>query len=395
MKKQIIIYSLLVVFLLSSIVGCANDPIDSLYTDEMYAGAYYDLDGNPYGGGTGDVTGPVGAVDNDIAVYDGITGKIIKDSGVTVGDISSLWATDANGINYVGSVGIHTSSSASSLLSLYSSDGVSNDPVLWVGDNSASAESVGIRVNMSGAKTDYTDGMYITNVSTSGTAGADKYGLRIKNTGNWNGAGAVNYGLYIEEPTGGTTNIGAYFEGDSVFNDPVVLAGDGKVFNAIWIDAGGIKSPGAKPATAIAQGVLETPAWRFSNQALVANQESVSFSMRIPERMDRTVEPTITVGWSSTTTAGNVKWQLEYLWRSADESTIAAAQETLTVTSAVSGSAEGFVASTFTGIDIPSGTDICIHCKITRLSADVADTVADDVELHGLCYKWTSNKLGS
>lgn len=35
------------------------------------------------GGGTGDVTGPKNAKDNNIAVFDGTTGKVIKDSGVS------------------------------------------------------------------------------------------------------------------------------------------------------------------------------------------------------------------------------------------------------------------------------------------------------------------------
>ena len=175
----------------------------------------------------------------------------------------------------------------------------------------------------------------------------------------------------------------------------LTMAGTARVINAQWIDAGAIKAPGAKPATAIAHGTLETPAWQFANQAVAGNQETVSFSMKISQEMDRSVEPTITLGWSSTTNAGNVKWQLEYLWRTEDESTIAAAQETLTVTTAVSAVAEGLIESTFTGIDIPSGTDVCIHCRVTRLSADIADTVADTVELHGLCMSWTSDKLGS
>ena len=175
----------------------------------------------------------------------------------------------------------------------------------------------------------------------------------------------------------------------------LTLIGNARTINSIWVDAGGIKAPGAKPATAISHGILETPAWQFANQALIANQETISFSMRIPERMDRSVEPVISIGWSSTTVAGNIKWQLEYLWTGPNESTAAAAQETLTTTDAVSAVAEGLVGSTFTGIDIPSGTDYCIHCRVTRLSADVADTVADDVELHGTCFNWTSNKLGS
>lgn len=36
---------------------------------------------------TGDVVGPASAVDNDVAVYDGTTGKLIKDGGLTIAQI--------------------------------------------------------------------------------------------------------------------------------------------------------------------------------------------------------------------------------------------------------------------------------------------------------------------
>jgi len=108
---------------------------------------------------------------------------------------------------------------------LYSSDGISNDPVLEVADNSASAEAVGIRVKINGAKTDYTDGIYVTNSATTNTPGADKFGVRIKNTGNWVGAGSTNYGLYIEEPTGGTTNTAAWIDGCVEITDAVDIGG--------------------------------------------------------------------------------------------------------------------------------------------------------------------------
>lgn len=39
------------------------------------------------GAGTGDVTGPASAVDERVAVFDGITGKIIKDGGVTISEL--------------------------------------------------------------------------------------------------------------------------------------------------------------------------------------------------------------------------------------------------------------------------------------------------------------------
>lgn len=49
-----------------------------------------DYRGASGGGGTGDVTGPASSVDNDIAVFDGVTGKIIKDGGKTIAQIAPL-----------------------------------------------------------------------------------------------------------------------------------------------------------------------------------------------------------------------------------------------------------------------------------------------------------------
>lgn len=41
------------------------------------------------GTGTGDVVGPSSAVNNRVAVFDGVTGKLIKDSGITLGNAAS------------------------------------------------------------------------------------------------------------------------------------------------------------------------------------------------------------------------------------------------------------------------------------------------------------------
>jgi len=150
-----------------------------------------------------------------------------------------------------------------------------------------------------------------------------------------------------------------------------------------------------KPATEVTHGLLETPAWQFANQAVEANQESVTFGMRIPERMDRSVAPTLGIGWSADgISPGVCEWRLEYLWISPGESTAAAAQETLSATGTATATANGMVVTSISGIDVPSETDVCIHCRLTRLSAGGNDTIADTVELHGVCLSWTSNKLG-
>ena len=179
----------------------------------------------------------------------------------------------------------------------------------------------------------------------------------------------------------------------------LTLVGTARTTNAIWVDAGGIKAPGAKPAAAVAHGVLETPAWSFGDEAVEANEETVSFSIRIPERMDRSVAHTISVGWSADgANPGVCEWQLEYLWSSPGEDTGAAAQETLYATGTGPATADGLVVTTFTGIDVPSSTDACVHCRLKRLSSasagGQADTIAIDVHLHGACFGWTSNKLG-
>ena len=289
MKKILAI--VLVLALLFSLVGCSeNDPIQ----EDMYIDAdFYQWDGAAWipfitAAGGGDVVGPAGATGNNIVIFDGATGKLIQDSGSSIADLISLWTTDVNGIHYTGNVGIHTNSSAAGLLALYSSDGISNNPILEVTDNSASTEAVGIRVNITGAKTDYADGIYITNATTSGSAGAFKYGIRIRNTGVWNGVGSINYGLYIEEPTGGTGNIGIWNDGTTILNDVItlneqlVLAGDGKV----WIELRPeldfeIVKKNAVPLS-YERGLFtgfELPIW-------ADDKEELTFEICVPDRWD-------------------------------------------------------------------------------------------------------------
>jgi len=174
----------------------------------------------------------------------------------------------------------------------------------------------------------------------------------------------------------------------------VTLGGTGKTINALWMDAQAIKAPLTNPAELISHGTLETPAFQFAD-AIEANQESVTFNMRLPNRMDRGVAPDITIGWSADgVSPGNCRWQLEYLYTKPDDDTGAGPQATVAVTSTASATADGMILATFPALALPEATDICIHCRITRLSADALDTIADTVELHGVCLSWTSDKLG-
>jgi len=52
--------------------------------------------------GSGDVDGPAGAVDDNITVFDGATGKIIKDSGISVTSLTPVpWQDGADAVNFV------------------------------------------------------------------------------------------------------------------------------------------------------------------------------------------------------------------------------------------------------------------------------------------------------
>lgn len=51
------------------------------------------------GGGSGNVVGPASSADNGLVRFDGITGKLIQDSGITVSDTRQIWAPNATYTN--------------------------------------------------------------------------------------------------------------------------------------------------------------------------------------------------------------------------------------------------------------------------------------------------------
>lgn len=129
MKNRNIGLLLLVALVIMILPGCAlDDPIPGdIYSQNIYPGAdstyaigssslafsvgYFDaifIGGVPAGGGSGDVVGPAGATSNALVRYDGVTGKLIKDSlGTTLDDFANLtlggdlFASDINAGNDV------------------------------------------------------------------------------------------------------------------------------------------------------------------------------------------------------------------------------------------------------------------------------------------------------
>ncbi len=207
---------------LTALTSCmAADPLD----DSIYisAGHNYYIDGVPVGGGGPHApTHALGGGDDvnitTLAGYSGFATDYLDGSGnwsVPLG--ATQWVNDATGIHYsLGNVGIGAGGTSEPTVNLYVGSfagGLGGNTALEVHDNCASAGTIGILATVIGGKTNDTYGIKIENMASSGTAGADKFGLRIRSDGVWTGAGSTNYGLYLEDITGGTNNYSIYSAG--------------------------------------------------------------------------------------------------------------------------------------------------------------------------------------
>jgi len=332
---------------------------------------------------------------------DAITGTVTNAYGVYINPINKTGITNAYGIYQVGADDINYFAGDVGL--------GTNSPAAKLDVDANIASNVDSLVHFKRAETYTAQQIKVLDIETdfaSGDGGIT--GLHVDVSGG--AGGGTRYAALFN---GGNVGIGTTtpaarldVDGDARFGDgtnyteiktdgEVNLHGTARVKQGIWVDANGIKAPGAKPATEISHGDLEIAAWQFANEGVAANQQSVSWSCRIPEPMDRTVAPTVSIGWSADgVSPGNCEWQLEYFWTGPDDDTTQAAEETLTQTTAASATANGMVLTTFTGINAPDASDICLHCRLTRLSASANDTINDTVELHGACLQFTCDKLG-
>ena len=107
----------------------AGDPVQGELihetdTDFVYVGDGSTAGGIKIGGGGGDVTGPGSAVDENIAVFDSTTGKLIKDGGINKSAITANTAKNTN-VPTALSVGTVTATTVS-----ITSDGGADDVTL-------------------------------------------------------------------------------------------------------------------------------------------------------------------------------------------------------------------------------------------------------------------------
>lgn len=157
----------------------------------------------------------------------------------------------------------------------------------------------------------------------------------------------------------------------------------------VWIPATGLKAPLIKPATWVAHGI--SGAWQFAN----GDDETLIVDMQIPIHMDRDINPIIIIGWSADgVNPGNCEWQLAYKWLEVDSDTTGPALATITQIAPASAiRANGMVLTAFSDeILHPSKDDVCIQLNIKRLAAGILDTIADTVEMLGVCMSFNKKE---
>lgn len=96
------------------------------------------------GGGSGDVVGPASAVDNSIVVFDGTTGKLIKDGGETIDSLVALARTSQENVQ-TGTSYTLVLSDAFKLVAMNNSSA----NTITVPPNSSVAFPIGTRIDLS------------------------------------------------------------------------------------------------------------------------------------------------------------------------------------------------------------------------------------------------------
>jgi len=179
-------------------------------------------------------------------------------------------------------------------------------------------------------------------------------------------------------------------DGATTFTGAVSLTDDAIVTKSLWLNVTGLKAPGTKPATLIDYGIGD--AWEFSD----STDDTLVSRIKLPDDMDKSVGMTILIGWNTPTlTAGNAKWDVEYLYRQENEWMAAGADATLTATVACSGTGGGLLISSLGTTAVPHADDACITVRIKRRADEAADTISAVCYLFGVCFNYKSNKLGS
>jgi hypothetical protein len=200
-----------------------GEPLWTTDTELLYIGDGATPGGNPVGGGTGDVVGPSSSVDNRVVFFDGTTGKLIRDSGLTLSPAALTKIDDTNVTLTLGGTPTTSLLAATSLT------------LGWTGQLSTSRGGTGlatlgtsnqlIRVNSGATALEYFTPSYITSAVTSvGMTVPSAFSVTpstITTSGTFSVTGAGTSSQYIRgdgtlaaySPGGGGASVNYYLNG--------------------------------------------------------------------------------------------------------------------------------------------------------------------------------------
>lgn len=212
------------------------------------------------------------------------------------------------------------------------------------------------------------DTIYVENILKYGTSGVTIEGVNIKDN-------------VTKLGDGGTTD---YLEVDS--DGTITLHGDARYDDYVQIPVGAVSAPGESAATFVSRGL--NGAWEYSDNQV----EHTSVTLALPSNMDRTVAPTLRIGWETPTTSAVCKWKLEYIYRKEDEDMTSTTATTVYLDATSSTTANGLTQADFT-LTAPDSDDGVIVMRLTRLGNDSGDTCGAAVYTHGGRLMYKANKL--
>ena len=169
------------------------------------------------------------------------------------------------------------------------------------------------------------------------------------------------------------------------------IGGNARVTKHAWLPAGAIRAAGGAAAT---EG-LNTNGWIVIS--FVDGQDRwAQGNIKVPDDMDVSEDSYICIGWSSPTTSQTLIMDAYYLITAAGDSTEQAGTAAMAIPLTSGTNADELVVSTIA--TIPGGTitdEMCVHVKMMRDGNNPADTLGDVMELHGVAFQYTANKLGA
>lgn len=157
---------------------------------------------------------------------------------------------------------------------------------------------------------------------------------------------------------------------------------------SVWIPANALKAPLVKAATWVSHGI--GGAWEFSN----GTDDTLVGNILIPVDFNRDISSLFGIGWSADgVSPGNCEWQLAYNILAPGQDATAPAQATITQVAAASVTSNGMIVTLFSNeMSKPSESDVCFQLNVKRLAAGALDTIADTVELMGMCIHYSKKE---